>query len=77
MRLPYPEAQTAPVHEKDMAALAMTALTEPGPGHQAYTIYGRRLPLAQRRSRSRPAMAASTRSKSPSAGSVPRLATRA
>jgi len=40
VRLPYPDAQTAPVHEKDMAALAVTALTEPGHGHQAYTIYG-------------------------------------
>jgi uncharacterized protein YbjT (DUF2867 family) len=40
VRLPYPAAQTAPVHEKDMAALAVTALTEPGHGHQAYTVYG-------------------------------------
>jgi uncharacterized protein YbjT (DUF2867 family) len=40
VRLPYPDAQTAPVHEKDMAALAVTALTEPGHGHQAYTVYG-------------------------------------
>jgi uncharacterized protein YbjT (DUF2867 family) len=38
--LPYPDAQTAPVHEKDMAALAVTTLTEPGHGHQAYAIYG-------------------------------------
>jgi uncharacterized protein YbjT (DUF2867 family) len=40
VRMPYPEAQTAPVHEKDMAALAVAALTEPGHGHQAYTVYG-------------------------------------
>jgi uncharacterized protein YbjT (DUF2867 family) len=40
VRLPYPDAQTAPVHEMDMAALAVTALTEPGHGHQAYTVYG-------------------------------------
>jgi uncharacterized protein YbjT (DUF2867 family) len=40
VRLPYPDAQTAPVHEKDLAALAVTALTEPGHGHQAYTVYG-------------------------------------
>ena len=40
VRLPYPEAQTAPVHEKDMAALAVTALTEPGHSRQAYTVYG-------------------------------------
>jgi uncharacterized protein YbjT (DUF2867 family) len=40
VRLAYPDAQTAPVHEKDMAALAVTALTEPGHGHQAYTVYG-------------------------------------
>jgi uncharacterized protein YbjT (DUF2867 family) len=30
VRLPYPDAQTAPVHEKDMASLAVTALTELG-----------------------------------------------
>ena len=40
VRIPYPDAQTAPVHEKDMAALAVTALTEPGHGRQAYTVYG-------------------------------------
>ncbi|WP_244162692.1 NAD(P)H-binding protein [Streptomyces bungoensis] len=40
VRLPYPEAQNAPVHEKDMAALAVTALTEPGHSHQAYTVHG-------------------------------------
>ena len=39
-RLPYPDAQTSPVHEKDMAALAVTALTEPGHSHQAYTVFG-------------------------------------
>jgi uncharacterized protein YbjT (DUF2867 family) len=40
VRSPYPDAQTAPVHEKDMAALAVTALTRPGHRRQAYTIYG-------------------------------------
>ena len=40
VRLPYPDAQTAPVHERDMAALAVTALTEPGHTHQAYTVFG-------------------------------------
>jgi uncharacterized protein YbjT (DUF2867 family) len=40
VRLPYPDAQTAPIHEKDMAALAVTALTEPGHVGQAYTVYG-------------------------------------
>ncbi|GAA2986560.1 NAD(P)H-binding protein [Streptomyces flavovirens] len=40
VRLPYPDAQNAPVHEKDMAALAVTALTEPGHSQQAYTVHG-------------------------------------
>ena len=40
VRMPYPDAQTAPVHEKDIAALAVTALTGQGHGHQAYTVYG-------------------------------------
>lgn len=40
VRIPYPEAQTAPVHEKDIAALAVTALTEQGHSHQTYTVYG-------------------------------------
>ena len=40
VRAPYPDAQTAPIHEKDMAALAVTALTEPGHQRQAYTVYG-------------------------------------
>lgn len=40
VRLPYPLAQSAPVHEKDIAALAVAALTEPGHSHQAYTVYG-------------------------------------
>jgi uncharacterized protein YbjT (DUF2867 family) len=40
VRLPNPQAQTAPIHEKDMAALAVTALTEPGHAGQAYTVYG-------------------------------------
>jgi uncharacterized protein YbjT (DUF2867 family) len=40
VRNPYPEAQTAPVHEKDLAALAVTALTGSGHRRQAYTVYG-------------------------------------
>ncbi|RKT09543.1 uncharacterized protein YbjT (DUF2867 family) [Streptomyces sp. 1114.5] len=40
VRLPRPLAQSAPVHEKDIAALAVTAMTEPGHSHQAYTIHG-------------------------------------
>ncbi|TDD82353.1 hydroxylase [Actinomadura darangshiensis] len=40
VRLPYPQALTAPVSERDMAALAVTALTERGHGRQAYTVYG-------------------------------------
>lgn len=39
-RGPYPDARTAPIHEKDVAALAVTALTEPGHRQQAYTVYG-------------------------------------
>ncbi|WP_328391823.1 NAD(P)H-binding protein [Nocardia sp. NBC_00416] len=39
-RLPYPEARTAPVHEHDLAALAVTALTEPGHQQRAYTAFG-------------------------------------
>jgi uncharacterized protein YbjT (DUF2867 family) len=40
VRVPYPDAQSSPTHEKDIAALAVTALTEPGHEHQAYTVYG-------------------------------------
>jgi uncharacterized protein YbjT (DUF2867 family) len=40
VRAPYPGAQTAPIHEKDMAALAVTALTEPGHQQRAYTVHG-------------------------------------
>lgn len=40
VRNPYPDAETAPVHEKDMAALAVTALTRPGHRREAYTVYG-------------------------------------
>ncbi|WP_174189827.1 NAD(P)H-binding protein [Nocardia barduliensis] len=39
-RLPYPDALTAPIHEKDMAAVAVTALTEPGHHGRAYTVLG-------------------------------------
>ncbi|WP_333736098.1 hypothetical protein [Streptomyces sp. IBSBF 2806] len=40
VRLPYPEALTAPVSERNIAALAVTALSERGHGRQAYTLYG-------------------------------------
>ena len=40
VRLPYPEAQTAPVHEKDLAALAVAALTGDGHDGRVYTVYG-------------------------------------
>ena len=40
VRVPYPDAQTAPIHEKDMAALAVTALTQPGHQRRAYTLWG-------------------------------------
>lgn len=40
VRLPYPEARTAPVHEKDMAAIAVTALTQPGHQVRAYPVFG-------------------------------------
>ena len=32
--------QSAPVHEKDIAALAVAALTTPGHEEKAYTLYG-------------------------------------
>lgn len=38
--LPYPDSLTAPISERDMAAVAVTALTEPGHSRQAYTLYG-------------------------------------
>ncbi|WP_214410617.1 NAD(P)H-binding protein [Sphaerisporangium fuscum] len=40
VRVPYPEAQTSPIHEKDMAAVAVAALTRPGHAGRAYTVYG-------------------------------------
>jgi uncharacterized protein YbjT (DUF2867 family) len=40
VRNPYPDSQTAPVHEQDLAALAVAALTRPGHRRQAYTVYG-------------------------------------
>jgi uncharacterized protein YbjT (DUF2867 family) len=42
VRAPYPDAHTAPIHEKDMAALAVTALTGSGHAGRAYTAYGPR-----------------------------------
>lgn len=40
IRLPYPDAQTAPVHEKDVAALAVAALTQPTHHGHAYIVSG-------------------------------------
>ncbi len=40
VRMPYPEARTAPVHEQDLAALAVTALIEPGHHGHAYAVTG-------------------------------------
>jgi uncharacterized protein YbjT (DUF2867 family) len=40
VRLPWPDAQTAPVHERDIAALAVAAMTGQGHSHRAYTVYG-------------------------------------
>jgi uncharacterized protein YbjT (DUF2867 family) len=40
VRMPYPDEQSAPVHEKDIAALAVAALTTPGHEGKAYTLYG-------------------------------------
>jgi uncharacterized protein YbjT (DUF2867 family) len=40
VRLPYPDAQSAPVHEADLAALAVTALVAGGHGGKAYTLLG-------------------------------------
>jgi uncharacterized protein YbjT (DUF2867 family) len=40
VRMPYPDARTAPVHEQDIAALAVAALTRQGHSRQAYTVYG-------------------------------------
>lgn len=40
VRAPYPDARTAPIHEKDLAALAVTALTQPGHRGHAYSVWG-------------------------------------
>ncbi len=40
VRLPWPDAQIAPVHEKDIAALAVAALAGHAHSGQAYTVYG-------------------------------------
>jgi len=40
VRVPYPDAQTAPIHEKNLAALAVTALTQPGHHGHAYPVWG-------------------------------------
>jgi uncharacterized protein YbjT (DUF2867 family) len=40
VRTPYPDAHTAPVHEKDLADVAVTGLTRPGHDGMAYTVLG-------------------------------------
>ncbi|MGW5383547.1 SDR family oxidoreductase [Nocardia sp. NPDC003963] len=40
VRLPYPDAWTSPIHEKDLAALVVAALTEPGHHDRAYNVSG-------------------------------------
>ncbi len=40
VRLPYPDAQTAPVHEKDVAAIAAAALLDPIHRGHAYVVTG-------------------------------------
>ncbi|MEV6932275.1 NAD(P)H-binding protein [Dactylosporangium sp. NPDC051485] len=40
IRVPYPDAQSAPVHEADLAALAVAALTGGGLGGKAYVVLG-------------------------------------
>ncbi|WP_216910654.1 hypothetical protein [Nocardia noduli] len=40
VRVPYPDARTAPVHERDLAALAVAALTEPGHERRVHTVPG-------------------------------------
>ncbi|MFE7721734.1 hypothetical protein ACFU44_22120, partial [Nocardia rhizosphaerihabitans] len=40
VHLPYPDARIAAVHEKDMAAMAVTALTVPGHRQAAYPVTG-------------------------------------
>lgn len=42
VRLPYPDALTAPVGERDLAALAVAALTGPGYEGRALTVHGPR-----------------------------------
>src|SRR5262245_39591835 len=40
VRTPYPDAHTAPVHEHDLADIAVAALTRPGHDCTAYTVVG-------------------------------------
>ncbi|MBF6339930.1 NAD(P)H-binding protein [Nocardia abscessus] len=40
VRMPYPDSRTAPIHEQDLAAIAVTALTEPGHHGHAYSVWG-------------------------------------
>ncbi|GAA2710912.1 MULTISPECIES: NAD(P)H-binding protein [Streptomyces] len=40
LRLPYPDAHTDPIHEKDIAEAALAALTDPRPVGGAYELSG-------------------------------------
>ena len=40
LRFPYPDLENAAIHEKDIAAVAVTALVEPGDQGQAYFVTG-------------------------------------
>ncbi|MEV4432304.1 NAD(P)H-binding protein [Streptomyces sp. NPDC049555] len=40
LRLPYPDAYTDPIHEKDIAEAALAALTDPHPTGGAYELSG-------------------------------------
>ncbi len=40
VRMPYADSQTAPIHEQDLAAIAVTALSEPGHHGHAYSVWG-------------------------------------
>jgi uncharacterized protein YbjT (DUF2867 family) len=48
VRNPFPELSTAPIHEADIAAVAVEALTKPGHQGAAYTMTGSE-PVTNRR----------------------------
>ncbi|NUW33747.1 NAD(P)H-binding protein [Nonomuraea sp. SMC257] len=48
VRDPFPESRSAPVHEADIAAVAVRALTEPGHEGAAYTLTGPELVTRRR-----------------------------